>query len=137
MLKHISLILTFSLASTFDIEIDSTKVWSEVSPKFLSVAIDSHLIAERWKNFDFEAKKLQEMAKALSPAILRLGGTAADLLYFKEKAKKLFKPGAINTSTNGSDCYCTENGYEDLKKSLYKKHSKFVMTGQVFVLITL
>ena len=25
----------------------------QVDPRFLSVAIDSHLIAERWKHFDF------------------------------------------------------------------------------------
>ena len=29
------------------------------------------------------------MAKALSPAYLRLGGTAADLLYFKRHPKKV------------------------------------------------
>ena len=55
----------------------------EVDPRFLSVAIDSHLIAQRWKNFDFSSKKVLNMAKALSPAFLRIGGTAADLLNFQ------------------------------------------------------
>ena len=61
-----------------------TKV-AQVDPKFLSVAIDSHVVAERWKNFDFHSDRVLNMAKALAPSYLRLGGTAADLLTFKEK----------------------------------------------------
>ena len=61
-----------------------TKV-AQVDPKFLSVAIDSHVVAERWKNFDFYSNRVLNMAKALAPSYLRLGGTAADLLTFKEK----------------------------------------------------
>ena len=45
-------------------------------------------MAEKWKNFDFDSKRVLKMAQALSPAYLRLGGTAADLLYFKEQQSK-------------------------------------------------
>jgi hypothetical protein len=46
-----------------------------------SVCLHKH----RWKNFDFESKRLQNLAKGLSPAYLRLGGTDADFAIFKEK----------------------------------------------------
>ena len=36
-------------------------------------------------NFDFHSRAVLSMAKALAPAYLRVGGTAADLLIFREK----------------------------------------------------
>ena len=42
----------FSLVGGLKIDV-FTKV-AQVDPKFLSVAIDSHVVAERWKNFDFD-----------------------------------------------------------------------------------
>ena len=77
----------------------------EVDARFLSVAIDSHLIAERWKDFDFSSKRVLNMARALAPAYLRIGGTAADLLTFrvnplkKSKIKNFFKVDKAKNST--------------------------------------
>ena len=42
-----------------------------VDEKYLSFAIDSHVIAERWKNLDFDSARVKEMARALSPAYIR------------------------------------------------------------------
>ena len=64
---------------------------AKVDPKFLSVAIGSRLVGENWKNFDFKSTKLLNMAKSLAPAYFRLGGTSADLLYFKKHQKKANK----------------------------------------------
>ena len=72
---------TSSLHSS--IAIDLTQCVTQVDPRFLSVALDSHIVAEGWKNFDFKSPRVLNMARALSPAYLRLGGTAADLLFFK------------------------------------------------------
>ena len=74
-----------SLVGGSKLSIDVFNKVAQVDPKFLSVAIDSHVVAERWKNFDFDSDRVLNMAKALAPAYLRLGGTAADLLTFKEK----------------------------------------------------
>ena len=127
--------LSFSLS--WGLSIDLSKKVAQVDPKFLSVAIDSHVVAERWKNFDFHSERVLNMAKALSPAYLRLGGTAADLLTFKEKlTKDQAKP--MNTSTGTEGCWCSEsqNGSkhcEDLQKVLYKNRTKFYMSGQDWI----
>ncbi len=47
------------------------------------MAIDSSVVSRKWMNFDFNSPAIQSMAKALSPAFFRLGGTAADLVIFK------------------------------------------------------
>jgi hypothetical protein len=88
----LTLSLTFyncreSSEEILELGIDLSKVVANVDPKFLSVAIGSRLVAENWKNFDFKSTKLLNMAKALSPAYFRLGGTSADLLYFKKHHK--------------------------------------------------
>lgn len=122
------------------VNIDYSQVLAQVDSRFLSVALDSHIVAERWKNFDFKASRVINMAKALSPAYLRLGGTAADLLYFKEVdifgiPKKDFTKSNISSAS----CYCTENQRtgskicEDLQGRLYKNRTAFPMTGQDWI----
>ena len=59
------------MKSIVKVYIDSSVAVSEVDPRFLSVALDSHLVAERWKNFDFKSKRVLHMAQALAPAFLR------------------------------------------------------------------
>ena len=114
-----------------------------VSDKFLSVAIDSHVVAERWKNFDFHSEKVLNMAAALAPSYIRLGGTAADLLTFvagsvditeEDKANILSWSNLTNTKLSRPWCAVSKNGSvvnEDLSE-LYKAKTKFVMTGQDF-----
>ena len=128
----------FSLVGGLKIDV-FTKV-AQVDPKFLSVAIDSHVVAERWKNFDFDSDRVLSMARALAPAYLRLGGTAADLLTFKEK----LTPGELqpmNTTSVGSDnCWCTESlshdkSCENLQGNLYKNRTKFFMSGTDWIQI--
>ena len=89
------------------------KVVAEVDSKFLSLAIGSRLVAENWKNFDFKSTKLLNMAKALSPAYFRLGGTSADLLYFKKHHKKAKMVENFSSNKIGAEenCEC----YEDLQ----------------------
>ena len=78
------LLLVTSNNNSFRFYVDSSRVHWETDPRFLSVAIDSHVVQERWKNFDFNSGRVRAMARALAPAYLRLGGTAADLLIFQE-----------------------------------------------------
>ena len=104
-----------------------------VSDKFISVAIDSHVVAERWKNFDFHSKKVLAMATALAPAYLRLGGTAADLLIFDPHGNTKSWTEKESQSKRGW-CAVTKNetlANEDLDK-LYKKREKFIMSGEDF-----
>ena len=117
-----------------------------VSERFLSVAIDSHVVAERWKNFDFHSEKVRNMASALSPAYLRLGGTAADLLTFDPQAHlhddgnyfedKKGDKHELKHNSEGNRFWCATsmNGSAENENlnNLYKHKKKFVMTGEDF-----
>jgi hypothetical protein len=45
------------------IRVDVNQIVGQTDPKFLSVAIDSHVIAERWKNLNFSMPRVENMAK--------------------------------------------------------------------------
>ena len=53
---------------------------SEVDPQFLSVTLGTRKITKNWVNFT--APHIVSMAKGLSPAMLRVGGTDEDYLTF-------------------------------------------------------
>ena len=59
-----------------------------VSEKFLSVAIDSGIMMHHWPYVNFTSEKLFNLAKGLSPAFLRIGGTAEDFLIYDEGLQK-------------------------------------------------
>ena len=55
---------------------------TKLTKNFFRFALDSNLIEYRWERFDFSSEKLQNLAKGLAPAYLRLGGTEEDFLLF-------------------------------------------------------
>ena len=55
-----------------------------VSEKFLSVAIDSGIMLHHWPHVNFTSERLFNLAKGLSPAFLRVGGTNEDFLIYDE-----------------------------------------------------
>ena len=68
------------------IDLDMNNVEYEVDPEFLSVTIDAGQINHNWESINFTSPRVINMAKALNPAMLRVGGTSADFLLFKETA---------------------------------------------------
>ena len=122
--------------STTIIAVDTSKVLSKVDPRFLSVAIGTHVVAERWNRFDFNHPRVLNMAKALSPAYFRLGGTSADLTIFEEKPKR---NSPLNTTTElntnySENCFQTNNAEggnicEDLSLKLYKPKKNITLSG--------
>ena len=54
-----------------------------VDPQFLSVTLGIGKMRNDWAAVNFSAPRVVNTAKALSPAMLRLGGTRADFLTFK------------------------------------------------------
>ena len=82
----LSLFSMFSFACnnemTSVINIDTSKVLTQVDERFLSVALG--MINKNWKQLDLNNPRVINMAKALSPAFLRLGGTGADLATFNK-----------------------------------------------------
>ncbi|KAK7093465.1 hypothetical protein V1264_007213 [Littorina saxatilis] len=51
---------------------------SAMSSHFVGVTIDSLKLQNNWGALDFTSKKLQNLARALTPCYLRVGGTMAD-----------------------------------------------------------
>lgn len=60
------------------------KVHYTMPESFLSIGIDTSEI-ENYKKVDFKKPRFRQLAKALAPARLRLGGTMSDRLIFSEK----------------------------------------------------
>ncbi|XP_012942806.1 heparanase isoform X2 [Aplysia californica] len=74
----------------FNIHLNVSKSAYETSMTFLSLCIASSIFRNttEWIHFNTGSQKLQNLAAALSPANLRLGGTAADFLTFDPYSKK-------------------------------------------------
>lgn len=66
----------------FVIQVDLEHVVNEVSDQFLSVTIDAGAIQTNWEIINFTSPRVVNMAKALSPAMLRVGGTSEDFIIF-------------------------------------------------------
>lgn len=66
------------------VDIGSDSYLHEARDEFLSIALDCTLVGTNWKTFDPTDPGVIAMAKGLSPAILRLGGTACDWVIFND-----------------------------------------------------
>ena len=67
-----------------DIDIDTSQYIHQARDEFLSIDLDCSLIAHKWETFHPLNPAVVNMAKSLSPAILRLGGTSCDWVIFNE-----------------------------------------------------
>ncbi|XP_018563738.1 heparanase-like isoform X2 [Anoplophora glabripennis] len=89
------LIATFVLKSTGNVQIiyiERNKPYlSKTNSKFLSIGLDTSVIAEDFYNFNTTDVKLQKMVKYLQPAYLRIGGNLADKLVFNPNLKEVDK----------------------------------------------
>ena len=72
-----------SVIKSYKVSIDTQQYVYQIDERFLSLALGSSLIRRHWENFNFSSVKLQELAKGLAPAYLRMGGTDEDFLLFK------------------------------------------------------
>ncbi|KAJ8260915.1 hypothetical protein COCON_G00166380 [Conger conger] len=82
------------------------RIHRRVSDHFLSVAIDASLVAEEKYMYLLSSPKLRTLAKALSPAFLRFGGTKQDFMIFAPE-NDLLKPRDFpNTSPFHEEDIC-------------------------------
>ena len=70
------------LAQKQVVVIETTTSVAQTDPEFLSLTIDAGDISRDWRGINFTASRIQNMAVALGPAMLRVGGTSADYLIF-------------------------------------------------------
>ncbi|XP_015112994.1 heparanase [Diachasma alloeum] len=61
----------------------SSQMVHRTSPRFLSFGLDSSLLRDM-KNFPINDERFVNLARHLSPAFVRIGGTSADCLFFNE-----------------------------------------------------
>ena len=69
-----------------------------VSEKFLSVAIDSGIMKNHWPHVNFTSERLFNLARGLSPAFLRIGGTSGDFVIYDD-SQELQKPKNFSNFT--------------------------------------
>ena len=55
-----------------------------VSEKFLSVTLDANVMRDHWDKVNFTSEKFFTLAKGLSSAFLRIGGTSEDFLIYDD-----------------------------------------------------
>ncbi|BFZ23699.1 hypothetical protein BsWGS_26738 [Bradybaena similaris] len=116
--------------STYRIFVNLASSLHECEEKFLSVTIDSYSVKMRWSEFNFTSEKLQNLAAALAPCDIRLGGTYADFLIFDPHG------------TNYSESKQTQDIYENDDR-FYSGFSNppvhldnFTMTGEHWDILT-
>ncbi|XP_074084601.1 heparanase isoform X2 [Macrotis lagotis] len=63
----------------------------EVSPAFLSITIDANLVTDPKYITFLGSQRLRTLARGLSPAYLRFGGTKTDFLFFDPKKESTFE----------------------------------------------
>ncbi|XP_057358390.1 heparanase isoform X2 [Manis pentadactyla] len=89
-----------------------------VSPAFLSVTIDANLATDpRFLTF-LGSPKLRTLAKGLSPAYLRFGGTKTDFLIFDPKKEPTFEERSYWQSQVNQDICESGSIPSDVEKSL-------------------
>ena len=71
------------------ISLDTFAPIGEMDPQFLSVTIDAGDVSRNWSGINFTAPRIVNMARALNPAMLRVGGTSGDYLLFNQTTADL------------------------------------------------
>nr|XP_032806724.1 heparanase-like [Petromyzon marinus]XP_032806725.1 heparanase-like [Petromyzon marinus]XP_032806726.1 heparanase-like [Petromyzon marinus] len=67
------------------LNVDTSEALHALSPEFLSFAIDASVVENGWIDF-LRHVRLVTLAKALTPAFLRFGGTRQDFLIFQPES---------------------------------------------------
>src|SRR5690606_36172094 len=75
--------------------------------RFLSYALDTDKVV--YQNFDFSRDRLLTLTQQLSPALLRVGGTKADLVYYDLSRTPIASPppgytGVLDRATFDAMC---------------------------------
>ena len=78
--------------ASLQISLETARPISIVDPQFLSVTIDAGDIGRDWAGITFTAQRIVNMARALLPAMLRVGGTSEDYIVFNASSGR---PGEL------------------------------------------
>ncbi|BFZ23698.1 hypothetical protein BsWGS_26736 [Bradybaena similaris] len=117
--------------STYRIFVNLTSSLHECEEKFLSVTIDSNSVRYRWSQFNFTSEKLQNLAAALAPCDIRLGGTDADFLIFDPNGTNYSEGKQKTEDIYGND----DRLYSDFSNPSVRPDN-FTMTGKDWDILT-
>ena len=95
-----------NVPESYKVYINTEKCVYKTADRFLSVALGSSLIRRNWEDFNVSSVKLQNLAKGLAPAFLRIGGTDADFLLFdpyKEYRKRTSREQGMDPHATSRD----------------------------------
>ncbi|XP_064386815.1 heparanase-like [Halichondria panicea] len=82
-------LISIAAADTNEITVNLDTVQCVVSDQFLSVTIDAGSVGRgEWTKFDFTTSKMLNLAQALRPTMLRIGGTSQDYLIFQKNQSR-------------------------------------------------
>jgi heparanase len=75
------------------VDVDTTRIINVVEDFFVSFNIDSYIFEwnVQWLKFNFSSPKIYTLLASLSPALLRIGGSPADWLFFNKPFEVLSK----------------------------------------------
>uniref|UniRef100_W5UG18 Heparanase n=1 Tax=Ictalurus punctatus TaxID=7998 RepID=W5UG18_ICTPU len=109
----VALLLDQCLVSAGDlksvsVDVDLSRVARRVDERFLSVTIDASLMAEEKFMYLLGSPKLRTLAKALTPAFLRFGGTKQDFMKFKPHSEYFITKGYSRDSLPHSGPVCSK-----------------------------
>ncbi|XP_053505449.1 heparanase [Ictalurus furcatus] len=109
----VALLLDQCLVSAGDlksvnVDVDLSRVARRVDERFLSVTIDASLMAEEKFMYLLGSPKLRTLAKALTPAFLRFGGTKQDFMKFKPQSEYYITKGYNRDSLPHSGPVCSK-----------------------------
>ncbi|CAK6983420.1 heparanase-like [Scomber scombrus] len=78
-----------SVGESVRVSVDLSRLVHRVDPRFLSVTIDASLASEEKFMYLLSALKVRTLARALTPAFLRFGGTRQDFMVFTPQYDRL------------------------------------------------
>jgi heparanase 1 len=84
--------------AALEVLLDTSAPISEVDPQFLSVTIDAGQIRSNWSGIALRARRIINMAFALYPCMLRVGGTSADFMIFNRTTEHQLHSGFEETN---------------------------------------
>uniref|UniRef100_A0A803JKD1 Heparanase n=1 Tax=Xenopus tropicalis TaxID=8364 RepID=A0A803JKD1_XENTR len=105
--------------ATVELTLDlKTKIKSSINPRFLSVTVDGSLASEPKYIAFLRSQKLMTLARGLSPAYLRFGGTKSDFLLFDPSENE----SQEHLTTNQAVKLCDQRTLSAAEEKMLRSH---------------
>ncbi|XP_064601399.1 heparanase-like [Liolophura sinensis] len=103
-----SLLIQSVQVAGLEVTVQTDRVVSVTSERFVSITLDAGNLVNHWKGFDPRSSLAIRLARALYPAYLRVGGTPGDSL--------IFSTGNKHQDTNFPNCTLSTTTWDELNQ---------------------